>query len=185
MNKLFAHLKTVRTHRKWVRKWCFKMGIPIQGLLHDLSKYSPIELSQYKYYNGKRSPHDNMRDELGYSNSWYHHRNKNKHHDDYWIDSITRETAVKMPYKYVIEMLCDMCGASQAYNPGAWKPEKMLEYYNKRFYGETPEVHIINKDTKELFEQLLGKLSELNDMKLFIKWYKQNKKELKRNYNVR
>ena len=56
MNKLFGHLKTIRIHRRYVRKMCFKMGIPIQGLLHDLSKYSIIELTQCKYYTGKKSP---------------------------------------------------------------------------------------------------------------------------------
>lgn len=41
--KFFNHFKTVYTHRKYVRKLCFKCGLYKQGLLHDLSKYSLTE----------------------------------------------------------------------------------------------------------------------------------------------
>lgn len=34
-----GHLRTVNQHRKMVLKHCIKAGIPIRGLLHDLSKY--------------------------------------------------------------------------------------------------------------------------------------------------
>ena len=81
---LRKHLRTIRTHRRYVRKACFKMGIPWQGLIHDLSKYSPTELSIYKYYTGNRSPHQNCREKLGYSPSWNHHYHRNKHHYQYW-----------------------------------------------------------------------------------------------------
>lgn len=182
MSKLLKHLKTIKTHRKWVRKWCFKMGIPLRGLLHDLSKYSIKELSIAKYYTGTRSPHDNMRDNIGYSTSWYHHRNRNKHHWEYWIDSYNLKTAVKMPYKYVIEMLCDMCGAGQAYNNEKWQPKEVAKYYNKRYKSDAPEPQIINPQTQYLFEKLIYKLAELNNMKQFIKWYKKNKKTLKKDY---
>ena len=84
MNKFFKHLKIIHTHRKYVRQMCFKMGLYWQGLVHDLSKYSPVELSIYKYYNGKRSPHQECREILGYSPSWIHHYHKNKHHYQYW-----------------------------------------------------------------------------------------------------
>ena len=61
----FSHLKTVNTHRKYVRQLCFKMGLYKQGLLHDLSKYSPTEMSIAKYYSGTNSPHQNCREALG------------------------------------------------------------------------------------------------------------------------
>ena len=67
MSNLFKHIKTVKQHRKYVRQMCFKMGIPLRGLLHDLSKYSPTEMKVVKYYDGYRSPHEKMREELGYS----------------------------------------------------------------------------------------------------------------------
>ena len=178
MNKLLRHLKTVRTHRKAVRKFCFKMGIPIQGLTHDLSKYSLKELSQYKYYTGKQSPHATMREQFGYSTSWYHHRNRNKHHWEYWIDSLEDKKAVKIPYKYVIEMVCDMAGAGYAYNKEKWQPKDVLAYWKLH---DGPH-RIINPKTRELFEYLLRKLAEYNNLNLFVKWYKHNKKLLKYKY---
>ena len=174
MNKFFGHLKTVRIHRRAVRHFAFKMGIAMQGLVHDLSKYSIKELSQYKYFTGKKSPHAVMRKELGYSTSWYHHRNKNKHHWEYWIDSLEDRTAVKMPYKYVIEMLCDMCAAGYAYNGNNWQPKDVLDYWKKH-----DGVHrIINSKTRFLFEYLLAMLAQFNDFDKFAKWYKGEKKKL-------
>lgn len=177
MNNLFKHIKTVNKHRRAVRKWCFKMGIPLRGLLHDLSKYSIKELSQCKYYSGNRSPHENMRRQFGYSTSWYHHRNRNKHHWEYWIDSLEDKLAVKMPYKYVIEMLCDMAGAGQTYNKN-WKPCDVENYYNLH---KGPH-RIINIATQTLFEYLLSMLSLADNQRNFFKWYNINKKKIKRLY---
>lgn len=178
MNKFFSHLKTVRTHRKAVRHFAFKMGIPLQGLVHDLSKYSPKELSQYKYYTGFCSPHEAMRNDIGYSTSWYHHRNKNKHHWEYWIDSLERKTAVKMPYRYVIEMFCDMCAAGYAYNPKEWQPADTAKYW----YNHSGPHRILHPQTNWLFTTLLDELARVNDFKAFLKWYKANKKFLKKGY---
>ncbi len=38
--KLIRHLHNVNTHRFYVFILCCKVGIPFQGLMHDLSKYS-------------------------------------------------------------------------------------------------------------------------------------------------
>ena len=178
MNKFFGHLKTIKAHRKAVRKFCFKMGIPMQGLLHDLSKYSPKELSQYKYYTGKKSPHEVMRDELGYSTSWYHHRNRNKHHWEYWIDSFEKRAAVKMPFKYVLEMLCDMAAAGYVYNGDKWQPKDVLDYWLKHDGAH----RIINPITKSFYTYLLMKLQSFNDMNSFARWVKENKYILKHIY---
>lgn len=85
MSNLSKHLKTIRVHRKYVRKACFKMGLIWQGLTHDLSKYSFKELSIAKYYTGTRSPHAVCRDRYGYSPSWQYHYHRNKHHWQYWL----------------------------------------------------------------------------------------------------
>ena len=55
----FRHFKKVCTHKHWVFYYCCKVGIPFQGLIHDLSKFSPTEFwESVKYYQGTSSPLD-------------------------------------------------------------------------------------------------------------------------------
>lgn len=120
----WKHFKTVTQHRWYVFKNCCRVGMPIRGLLHDLSKYSPIEFGEsMRYYSGDRSPIDNCKDEVGFSRAWMHHKGKNPHHWEYWIDNIDNggeghPVGTLMPYKYAAEMICDYLAAGQAYNKG-------------------------------------------------------------------
>ena len=41
--KVLEHLHTINHHKKLVMEGCFKIGLYKQGLLHDLSKYTPTE----------------------------------------------------------------------------------------------------------------------------------------------
>ena len=59
MNKALAHLHTINKHKLKVTWLCFRCHLYKQGLLHDLSKYSYIELKTgFHYYQGFRSPID-------------------------------------------------------------------------------------------------------------------------------
>ena len=63
MMKAWQHFKTITTHKIWVMRYCFKIGLYWQGLTHDLSKYSPTEfLVGMKYYQGDRSPNNAERE---------------------------------------------------------------------------------------------------------------------------
>ena len=117
VHNTFRHLRTVRRHRKWVRKYCFKCGLIWQGLIHDLSKYNPIEFwESVRYYEGKRSPIDACKEENGISYAWLHHRGRNPHHWEYWTDNYSSGTSPQpIPYKYRVEMICDYLGAGRAY----------------------------------------------------------------------
>lgn len=47
----WLHFKTITRHKLLVMQYCFRIGLYKQGLLHDLSKYSPAEfLVGCKYY---------------------------------------------------------------------------------------------------------------------------------------
>lgn len=180
MNRnLINHLKIIHKHRKLVRKACSKMGIFWQGLTHDLSKYSITEMLICKYYSGKRSPHQNARDILGYSPSWIHHYHTNKHHHMFWIDETeTGELIpIKMPYRYVIESVADMLGASKAYNKENWKPAMLLDYWETMCIGK----RIMHEDSIKLVDMLIRKLTELGEEE-FFEWYKEHKTDLKNNY---
>ena len=39
----WLHFKTITKHKLMVMRYCFRIGLYKQGLLHDLSKYSPAE----------------------------------------------------------------------------------------------------------------------------------------------
>ena len=102
------HFNTITKHRHKVIYNCFRAGIPMRGLLHDLSKYMPSEfIAGAKYYKGNKSPNEGEREVFGYSTAWLHHKGRNKHHFEYWTDynPIERKVMpVKMPRKYVAEM---------------------------------------------------------------------------------
>jgi hypothetical protein len=179
MKNLIKHLKIIHTHRKYVRKACFKAGLFWQGLTHDLSKYSITEMLICKYYSGKRSPHQNAREVLGYSPSWIHHYHVNKHHFQYWWDEDEEGKIIpmKMPFKYVIESFCDMLGASKAYNPNEWQPKMLLDYWETMCVGK----RIMHEESTKLVDSLVRKLAELGE-EAFFTWYKKNKFSLRFNY---
>ena len=179
MKNLLKHLKTIRTHRKYVRKACFKMGLFWQGLTHDLSKYSPTELSICKYYSGTRSPHQNAREVLGYSPSWIHHYHTNKHHHMFWLDEAETGEIIpmKMPFKFVCESLADMLGASKAYNPENWKPEMLLNYWETKCKGK----RIQHPASEEFLDKMIKNLVTCGE-EAFFEWYKNNKDFLKKAY---
>ena len=81
------HFLTITKHRHLVMHYCFKCGLYMQGLAHDLSKYGFTEFFRgAKYYLGVKSPHHNERLQKGYSEAWMHHKGRNKHHVEYWVD---------------------------------------------------------------------------------------------------
>lgn len=106
------HFMVITKHRWIVFKLCLKVGEPWRGLVHDLSKYSPTEFFEsIKYFSGTRSPIVSCRLDKGYSQSWLHHKGRNKHHPEYWIDFQAPNVTPIMPYKYTAEMLCDKLAA--------------------------------------------------------------------------
>ena len=157
-----GHLHTVNAHRRLVRKYCFKLGIYRQGLMHDLSKYSPSEfIPGVKYYqDGHRSPNNAQREDEGVSKAWLHHKGRNKHHFEYWIDydvdgSRTVLAGMKMPVKYVAEMFCDRIAASRIYNKEKYKDSDPLDYYIKGL-GH----YIMHPETDALLHKLLQMLED-------------------------
>ncbi len=157
----WKHFKTITRHKIQVMKGCFKVGLYKQGLLHDMSKYSPSEFFVgIKYYQGNRSPNNAEREAMGYSSAWLHHKGRNKHHYEYWIDYSTKEISgqmapAPMPVKYVVEMLMDRIAACKIYNGAAYTQKDALSYYLKGM--ENAPIH---KDTKALLEKLLVMLAE-------------------------
>ena len=167
MKKIWSHFKTITEHKLLVMKYCFKVGLYKQGLLHDLSKYSPEEFwTGVYYYQGNRSPNAAEREVHGFSKAWLHHKGRNKHHFEYWIDfSIKKDDGLvghKMPLNYVIEMVMDRIAASRIYKGNDYTDRSALEYYQRE-----KNFIIINPETRKLLERLLSMLAEKGERKSF------------------
>ena len=167
MNRLKAwnHFKTINKHRNTVMKYCFKVGLIKQGLLHDLSKYQWIEFGTgAKFYQGDRSPNVAEREIKGYSEAWLHHKGRNKHHYEYWIDfgkdSNTGLKGMPMPDRYIVEMFIDRMAACKTYYGDDYKDSSPLAYYDKN-----KGHYLMHAHTKELLEELLHMLADKGEEK--------------------
>jgi len=157
MNNAIKHFVTICKHKWYVGIECWKRGLYWQGLVHDMSKFSPTEfMASARYFQGTGSPIEAEKAVNGYSLAWMNHKAKNKHHWIYWIDQVDGEwVGVEMPTKYVQEMLCDYIGAGKAYNTEKWTPKEPLSYYN----SVDKDRMLLHPNTRYLFTVLLESLS--------------------------
>ena len=161
------HFKTITHHRHLVRKHCFAVGLYRQGLMHDLSKYSPVEfLAGARYYQGNQSPNNAEREDRGVSYAWLHHKGRNKHHLEYWIDYDTAKdgkmAGMKMPVRYVVEMFCDRVAACKTYNGDKYKDSDPYDYYAK-----SHDHYMIHPETDALLRRMLLMLKKYGEEKTF------------------
>ncbi len=124
------HIRVVMKHKWVVFKLCCKVGIPFRGLVHDLSKFSPTEFFEsIKYYAGNHSPILGARMEKGYSEAYLHHKGRNKNHLEYWMDFELEQVSPVIPYKYVVETVCDDLAAGIVYNGKNWTTSTQYDYW--------------------------------------------------------
>lgn len=179
--KAIRHFQTITKHKILVMKECFRVGLYRQGLLHDLSKYTWTEFRVgCRYYQGTRSPNNAEREDKGYSSAWLHHKGRNKHHYEYWIDySLDGKhalTGMKMPVHYVVEMFLDRIAASKVYKGKYYKDSDPLQYYLNGKAGE-----MMHKDTRALLEKLLNMLARQGEEQTY-EYIKKEVLRKKHNY---
>ena len=172
MKNLVKHFVTITRHRHLVLKYCFKCGLYKQGLLHDLSKYSFVEfINGVRYFAGNHSPITNERKDKGYSDAWMHHKGRNKHHSEYWIDlnkATNKYEPIEMPDRYIGEMFCDRLAASKNYNRKNYNSNMPLEYLY-RTKDSTP----MHPNTFLKLESLIKMYIEVGEKETF-KYIKKN-----------
>lgn len=173
IKNMIGHFKTITNHKMLVMKTCFKVGLYKQGLLHDLSKYKPIEFrAGAKYYRGDVSPNGIQKREEGLSTAWLHHKGRNKHHFEYWIDygnSLSDGLqGMKMPVKYVVEMFIDRMSASKNYLKDKYDDKSALQYYEER-----KDYYVIHPETRKILEFLLNMLANDGEEKT-LNYIKEN-----------
>lgn len=162
----WKHFKTITHHRHLVMMGCFRIGLYRQGLLHDLSKYTPTEFKcGIRYYQGNRSPNAAEREEKGYSEAWMHHKGRNRHHYEYWTDlsrTTGRYESVPMPRKYLAEMVMDRRAACMTYQG---KNYDQASAY--RYFIQSAERNLMHPETRRQLEYLLVMLKDEGETALF------------------
>lgn len=164
----WKHFATISKHRFLVMKGCFAVGLYWQGLIHDLSKFSFTEFEVgRKYYQGVRSPNNAEREDLGYSLAWLHHKGRNKHHFEYWLDYNIHKKGtfkpVEMPKKYVVEMVMDRIAACKVYDSAEGKKYEVSHPY--AYFSNGLDFTHLNQNTCDLLKKLLKILSDEGEKK--------------------
>ena len=162
LKKHWQYAKYIARHKWFVFIECCKQGIPIQGILHDMSKFLPSEWFPYlNFFYGKKDKNNSV----GYSRyndpdvdpvfdrAWLKHIHRNPHH---WQNWVLREDSgdvkcLEMPTNYAIEMVCDWKGAGIAQGHG--KPGELREWYKEN--RSNMQLH---PKTKHFVEWLVGNI---------------------------
>jgi hypothetical protein len=126
MKKHFKYLSYVIRHKWFVFLECCKYGIPLRGILHDMSKFKPCEWFPYveSFYGGPHKPLAEYSTyektnwwgvverecketiDANFSRAWLHHQHCNPHHWQYWIlrnDSDSRHKWLIQSYSDISE----------------------------------------------------------------------------------
>ena len=164
--KAWQHFCTITRHKLMVMEGCFKVGLYWQGLMHDMSKYSYTEFRVgAKYYQGTRSPNNAEREDIGVSTAWLHHKGRNKHHFEYWMDYVPGGSGIfgmKMPIKYIVEMFMDRRAASKNYLGEQYTDRSPLEYFQKSRADK-----FMHEETSRQLEEMLQMLADKGEKETF------------------
>lgn len=155
---LNEHIMNVNRAYDWLRTNLREVASPncdFTSLLyyfghHDESKYNIKEYNAYDaYFYGPMSK--DVKENFNYA--WLHHIHENPHHWQYWVlindDPEEGTIALDIPYKYVIEMICDWWSFS-------WKTGNLYEIFD--WYNTHKNHMILSEHTRELVEEILNKI---------------------------
>lgn len=126
---------------------------------HDESKVNKDEYEAYDaYFYGNNKSYHVCQD---FNYAWLRHIHRNPHHWQYWVlindDPNEGEIILDMPYRYILEMICDWWAFS-------WAKEDLTTIFG--WYEEHKDYMKLSDKTRETVEDILGKiktkLDELN-----------------------
>lgn len=167
-NNAWHHFLTITHHKLVVMGGCFRVGLIKQGILHDLSKYSWEEFKTgVRYYQGTRSPNAAEKEKRGYSPAWLHHKGRNKHHFEYWMDVSDdahgwQIVGVKMPVNYLVEMVMDRIAACKIYKGKDYSDGDAYVYFSRN-----KNYIVMHPETKAMLDYILLMLKEKGERKTF------------------
>ncbi len=116
---------------------------------HDISKNDEDEYDAYDTYFYGKNRSAEVVEKFNYA--WLRHIQKNPHHWQHWIlhkdDPNEQTECLKMPYEYIIEMICDWWSFS-------WKKGNLYEIFD--WYDERKEHIMLNDETRKQVEDILA-----------------------------
>lgn len=167
---LIKHKDNVKKGYKWLRENCPFLfdGYDDYGSkekddleycieFHDYSKDYPDEYNAYDaYFYSKNRSFEVVED---FKRAWLFHIHRNPHHWQYWVlindDPTEGEIVLEMPYKYVIEMICDWWSFS-------WEKGDLFEIFS--WYDERKDYIKLGDTTRKVVEMVLDKMKAKLEM---------------------
>jgi hypothetical protein len=148
ISKYLRNLWYIIQHKWFVLLVCWRNGLYWQGIVHDLSKFSPIEFYAYSWnffaipleVAGSGDKYKNL-----FQYAWLHHQHHNKHHWNYWVVDQDKKEALPIPDKYLREMLCDWAAMSRKFG------DTPQEFFNKNRYKM-----VLHPETVAIIERKLS-----------------------------
>lgn len=157
MSKFLTYSKYVLRHKFFVFVECCKYGMPLRGLLHDMSKLRLSEFIPYMHHFG--SGIKTGRDKTGYYKphntgdpafdfAWFLHQKRNSHHWQYWILPTDGggTKVLEMPLAVRKEMVADWRGAGRAQGT----PDVLA------WYAKNKDKLVLGPITRAWVEQEIG-----------------------------
>ena len=170
---LWRNLRYILRHKWFVFLAACRLGVPWLGLIHDLSKFHPVEFMPYaRSFFGSWPSEDDANRLLhigvvirwtdwkvrqAFDYAWLHHQRRNPHHWQYWwlkFDDPGKRV-LEMPERYAREMVADWIGAGRAQGKGI---NGTVAWYMGQRHNIT-----LHPRTRALVEFLLGVHSDLID----------------------
>jgi len=137
----WKYFKYIIRHKYYVAIACFKRGLIWQGIIHDWTKFKPSEFYNYAVFFYGKGQINQKGDTISSGGnaelknkmelSWLRHVHANKHHWNYWIvvDRVGEIQIFDMPYKYIVEMVCDWEGVGKAIRG---KDANTIDWYERQ-----------------------------------------------------
>jgi hypothetical protein len=161
----YKYAKYVVRHKYYVFIYCMKLNVALwQALIHDWTKFLPVEWFPYVdfFYGrvlrpvgaGKNGYMHLPGEDADFDAAWNHHQKVNPHHWQYWVlirdNDEPKLLPLRMPEKYVREMVADWCGAGRAQGHG----DDIREWY-----AMNKDKMFLHDETRALVEALIGEVS--------------------------
>ena len=149
-----SYLLFVLKHKWFVLVAGARMKVPLlQLIVHDWTKFLPSEFPQYAtwFYADKTymSEEQKRQARVNFLYAWAHHLRRNPHHWQHHIlvESGTTLQLMRIPDRYVREMVADWMGAGRAIN-GKWEA--------RDWYSKNRDRIMLESSTRRRVEELLS-----------------------------